>query len=68
MSGFQNTVFQRKEKLGRLKSRLNWDTDTLEAWLVECKQKEEDFILINKFSAQDEDVIKVYICNLSHDS
>jgi len=44
-----------------MKQQMKWDQQALETWLDECGHKDDDSMMIQKYSRQDENKIKVII-------
>lgn len=55
----QVTLVREEEKLNKMKSALNMDTEALESWLDECKRRERDAAILRNYSSQDETTVKV---------
>jgi chromosome segregation ATPase len=54
----QSQIYKANEKLDEIKMQMNWNQEELEQWALAARQKEEDFIAIEKYKRSDEQKIK----------
>ena len=58
-SFIQNNIFKGNEMLQQIKNQMNWDQKALEAWLEESAQRDDDAMILQKYTRSDETKIKV---------
>lgn len=54
----QGQIYKANEKMDEFKMQMNWNQEELEQWAVAAKQKEDDFLAIEKYKRADEFRIK----------
>lgn len=58
LNQLQNQIYKANEKLDEFKLQMNWNQEELEQWAVAASQKEEDNIVMQKYTRADEIKIK----------
>ncbi|CAB3984737.1 coiled-coil domain-containing 39-like, partial [Paramuricea clavata] len=54
----ENNIFTKTKQLEELKSQMNWDQKALEAWLEESARRDEDALILEKYTRSDESKVK----------
>ena len=54
----QSLIYKANEKMDEFKMQMNWNQEELEQWAVASKQKEEDYLALEKYRRADEFKIK----------
>mmetsp|Transcript_8642 Transcript_8642/g.12761 ORF Transcript_8642/g.12761 Transcript_8642/m.12761 type:complete len:920 (+) Transcript_8642:114-2873(+) len=54
----QNEIFRNNEKLDKFKLQMNFNQEELEQWTLAEKQKQEDFMAVERYQRKDEKKIK----------
>ena len=57
----QKNVYSRKRQLDQCKAQMKWNKQALDAWLEEAARKDEDALLIEKYSTLDDSNIKAML-------
>lgn len=60
----QSQIFKATERMDEFKTQMNWNQEELEQWALAAKQKEEDFLAIEKYKRADEQKIKELMLQL----
>ncbi|CAG5119054.1 unnamed protein product, partial [Candidula unifasciata] len=63
-NAFENKIFKQTQNLETVKAQMNWDQQTLEAWLEESTRRDEDAMTLQKYTRQDEGKIKELSCRM----
>ena len=58
LNSVQGLIYKSNEKMDEFKMQMNWNQEELEQWAVAAKQKEDDFLAIEKYKRADELRIK----------
>lgn len=54
----QNQIFESNQKLDEFKMQMNWNQEELEQWSLAAKQKEDDFLALEKYKRADDFKVK----------
>lgn len=54
----QSNIYRANERLDEFKMQMNWNQEELEQWAETARQKEEDFLAIERYRRQDEQKVK----------
>lgn len=58
LNNVQSQIHKANEQMDEFKMQMNWNQEELEQWALAAKQKEEDFLAIEKYKRFDEQKIK----------
>lgn len=58
LNQIQKQIYKATEKMDEFKMQMNWNQEELEQWAIASKQKEEDYLVIEKYRRADEQKIK----------
>eukprot|EP00981_Chlorochromonas_danica_P011488 scaffold4036_cov248-Ochromonas_danica.AAC.13 len=62
----QNQIYKANERMDEFKMQMNWNQEELEQWAIAAKQKEEDYLAIEKYKRADEQKIKDLMLKVEH--
>lgn len=63
LNQLQNNIYKANEKMDEFKMQMNWNQEDLDQWAIASRQKEEDNLVLQKYTRADE--IKVKELNLN---
>lgn len=58
LNNIQNMIFKANEQMDKYKLMMNWNQEELEQWALAARQKEEDFLALEKYRRADDVKIK----------
>jgi chromosome segregation ATPase len=58
LNDVQNQIFASNQKMDEFKLQMNWNQEELEQWSLAAKQKEEDFLALEKYKRADDFKVK----------
>jgi chromosome segregation ATPase len=58
LNNLQNQIFKGNERMDQYKLEMNWNQEELEQWALASRQKEEDFLTLEKYKRADDSKIK----------
>ena len=58
LNNIQNMIFKANEQMDKYKLMMNWNQEELEQWALAARQKEEDYLALEKYRRADDVKIK----------
>lgn len=62
----QSQIYKANERMDEFKMHMSWNQEELEQWVLAAKQKDEDFLAIERYRRADEQKIKDLTLQLEH--
>ena len=69
MNSYENSIFRTAQQIEQIKEQMKWDQEALDQWIAVAERRDEDAIVLQKYTRIDDSKTKVrfyYFLSLSY--